>query len=190
MGHHGRAHDGPMPYTEAAHLLHPLRGLILSPKRLVSRLNLRPSDYVLELGPGPGYFSPEAASAVPEGKLVLVDVQPEMLDMARERLEKQGVGNVEYRVGDALSLPAGDREFDAVFLSSVLGETPDQAACLSEIHRVLKPGGLLSITEHKISDPDAIPKNDMLTLIKAAGFKLQAQYGVLLYYTINCRKPA
>ena len=175
----------PMPYSKAGHLLNPLRGLILSPKKLVSRLGLRPCLKVLELGPGPGYFSPDVAKAVPEGKLILVDVQQEMLDMAKERLDKRGLGNVEYRKGDATSIPVESKIIDVAFLVSVLGEVPDREACLREIHRVLKKNGLLSITEFKLGDPDFIPENDVVRLARSAGFQVLAQYGGFFHYTTN-----
>lgn len=178
----------PMPHTQAHHLLNPLRGLILSPKGLVRRLNLRPDSTVLELGPGPGYFSPEVARAVPGGRLVLVDVQQEMLDMAKERLEAKGIGNVEYRRADAISLPAESESFDVVFLVTVLGEVPDRDACLREIHRVLRPHGLLSITEFKIGDPDFISRPELTASVQSAGFRCCARHGILFHYTIDCQK--
>jgi ubiquinone/menaquinone biosynthesis C-methylase UbiE len=179
-----------MPHTEAHHLLNPLRGLILSPKGLVKRLKLRPDSTVLELGPGPGYFSPAVARAVPAGKLVLVDVQQEMLDMARQRLEGKGIRNVEYRQADAASLPAESESFDVVFLVAVLGEVPDRGACLREIHRVLRPEGLLSITEFKVSDPDFIPLPELLTSVESCGFQRCAQHGLVLHYTTSFMKAA
>lgn len=175
----------PMPYTKANHLLNPLRSLILSPKRLVSRLSLRPNSRVLELGPGPGYFSPEVAKTIPEGKLVLVDVQQEMLDMAKERLEKKGIGNVEYLKGDATSLPVESETIDVAFLVAVLGEVPDRNACLKEIHRVLKKNGLVSITEFKLGDPHFISKNEMKRMLQSSGFRISTQYGRIFHYTIN-----
>jgi len=178
----------PMPYTKAGHLLNPLRSVILSPKTLVKRLGLAPGLKVLELGPGPGFFSPEAARAIGAGKLVLVDVQQEMLDMAQRRLADMGIGNVEYRKGNAVSLPVESEAFDVAFLVSMLGEVPDRSACLGEIHRVLKRNGLLSITEFKLGDPDFIPKREMLEMIRAAGFRVSAQYGRFSHYTVNCRK--
>lgn len=64
-----------MRYSHAKHLLHPLRNLIQSPKKLIKKLDIR-SDYnILELGPGAGFFSVEFARAVPNGKLILVDIQ-------------------------------------------------------------------------------------------------------------------
>jgi ubiquinone/menaquinone biosynthesis C-methylase UbiE len=179
-----------MPHTEAHHLLNPLRGLILSPKGLLKRLDLEPDSTVLELGPGPGYFSPAVARAVPEGKLVLVDVQQEMLDMAKQRLDGEGIGNVEYRRADAISLPAESESFDVVFLVAVLGEVPDRGASLREIHRVLRPDGLLSITEFKISDPDYIPLPELLESVESEGFRCCARHGILFHYTISCRKAA
>lgn len=180
--------QGPMPHTEAHHLLNPLRGLILSPKGLVKRLDLKPDSTVLELGPGPGYFSAEVARAVPEGRLVLVDVQQEMLDMAKKRLDGEGIANVEYRRADAISLPAESESFDVVFLVAVLGEVPDRGACLREIHRVLRPDGLLHITEFKIGDPDYIPLPELLESVQSAGFRRGAQHGILFHYSVGFRK--
>jgi ubiquinone/menaquinone biosynthesis C-methylase UbiE len=180
----------PMPHTEAHHLLNPVRGLILSPKGLVKRLELQPDSTVLELGPGPGYFSAEVARAVPEGKLVLVDVQQEMLDMARKRLDGMGIGNVEYRRADATSLPAESGSFDVAFLVAVLGEVRDRGACLREIRRALRPDGLLSITEFKMGDPDFIPLPELLESVQSSGFRRCAQHGILFHYTVDFRKAA
>lgn len=179
-GHQG----APMSHTEARHLLNPLRRLILSPKKLIHRLDLTPDSTVLELGPGPGYFSLEIARFLTKGQLVLVDTQQEMLDMARERLEKNGVSNVGYRKGDACQLPAENGSFDLVFLVAVLGEVADRAACLKEIHRVLRPHGKLSLTE-QFGDPDYIPMSENVALVQKAGFQLQEKYGVRFNYTLN-----
>jgi ubiquinone/menaquinone biosynthesis C-methylase UbiE len=102
----------------------------------VKRLDLGPNFRVLELGPGPGYFSPEVARSLPDGRLALVDVQEEMLEMAKERLEGKGFANVEYYKADAVSLPLESESFDVVFLVAVLGELPDRSSCLQEIRRV------------------------------------------------------
>lgn len=176
---------GPMPVEKAGHLLNPLRNIILSPKKLLSRLGLKRSATVLELGPGPGYFSPAVAKSVPEGKLILVDVQQEMLDMAKERLDKKGIGKVECLKGDATSIPVESGSIDVAFLVAMLGEVPDREACLRDIHRVLVKNGLLSVTEIKLGDPDFIPKSEMVKLAESAGFHLFAQYRGFFHYTIN-----
>ncbi|MGD9162980.1 MAG: methyltransferase domain-containing protein [Desulfobacteraceae bacterium] len=176
---------GPMPYTKAGHLLNPLRGLILSPKKIVSRLHLKRGSKVLELGPGPGYFSPKVSKAIPEGKLILVDIQQEMLDMAKERLGKKGISNVEYRIGDATALPVESESIGVVFLVSVLGEVPDRHACIGEIYRVLQKNGILSITEFKFGDPDFISIEDLIKTVPSTGLKVHARYNGFFHYTAN-----
>lgn len=72
------------PAQRAASLLNPLRRLIQSPTRTVERMALAPTNKVLEIGCGPGYFSGAIAAAVPDGSLVLFDLQLAMLDLARK----------------------------------------------------------------------------------------------------------
>ncbi len=178
----------PMSHEHALHLLNPLRMLILSPKKLAKRLELRKESKVLELGPGPGYFSLEVARSIPAGKLVLVDIQQEMLDMARKRLEEKGIANVEYIKGDAVFLPVDSISFDVVFLVAVLGEVPNQGQCLRQIYRALRPKGLLSITEQP-GDPDFISMSEIRKLAENEGFLFEKAYGRGKNYTANFRKP-
>ncbi len=180
--------EEPFSYKHASHLLNPLRRLLLSPKKLVKRLELRTNSKVLELGPGPGYFSLEVARSIPEGMLVLVDIQQEMLDMARKRLEKKGISNVQYSMGDAHSLHAVRESYDVVFLASVLGEVSDKRGCLREVHGVLQPNGLLSITEQP-HDPHFLPKSEVLGLAREEGFCFERSFGRANNYTANFRKP-
>jgi ubiquinone/menaquinone biosynthesis C-methylase UbiE len=187
-----RSHEAgtPMPHACASRLLNPIRGLALSPATLVRRPELRPDLHVLELGPGPGYFSPAVARVVAAGRLVLVDIQPEMLDMARACLDARGLTNIEYRCGDAMCLPAESESFDVAFLLSVLGEIPDRNACLREIRRVLRPGGLLSVTEFSVWDPDAIPGPELEALVQAARLRACSRHGNLLHDTLGFRETA
>lgn len=177
----------PMPVAKAGHLLHPLRRLILSPKQLVRRLDLQPDFTVLEIGPGPGYFSIEVARAVPKGRLILVDVQPEMLEMARARVVQAGLTNVDCLVADALSLPLDSGVIDVAFLVSVLGEIPEPLGALQEIRRVLRPGGLLSLTEHTLGDPHSLPESKLQEMAEQAGFRKVRTHGYLLSRTLNFR---
>lgn len=177
----------PMPPERASHLLNPLRKLLLSPKKLAERLNLEPDWRVLELGPGPGFFSPEAARRIPAGTLVLMDIQQEMLDMAKKRMDQMQLTNVQYILGDAASLPFDEDYFDVVFMVAVLGEIPDQDRCLQEINRVLHPQGLLSISEQP-GDPHFIAMPDLQKRVEKRGFKLDRTYGFAKNYTANFRK--
>ncbi len=79
---------GMYPHELAFLLLLPGRGLTLSPKTLVERLHLKDNSRILEVGPGPGYFSIHVARSLPHGNLVLFDLQHQMLDKARARLRR------------------------------------------------------------------------------------------------------
>jgi methylase of polypeptide subunit release factors len=78
----------PFPYQAAFMINNPVRRALLKPARIVDKLGLAGSEHVLELGPGPGFFSVEIARRLTDGRLELFDIQPEMLEMARRQLER------------------------------------------------------------------------------------------------------
>lgn len=180
---------GVYPHQHARSLLNPLRRLIVSPGRLTKRLGLDEGMTVLELGPGPGYFSVAAARAIPAGRLLLFDIQQEMLDMAAQRLIAGGQDHFETHVGDGKRLPFANDSVDVTFLFTVLGEVEEPQACLSEIFRVLRPGGLLSVSEQK-GDPDYLNEDVVAKLTAQSGFEHERTFRGLLHYTFNTRKPA
>lgn len=145
------------PVAQARSLLNPLRRLVQSPRRTVAAMALSPAAKVLELGCGPGFFSPFIAQAVPRGIVVLVDLQFDMLLLARERLSASS--NARYLQSDASLLPLRAACFDAVLLATTLGEVPNQDVCVEEIGRVLRPGGIVTVVEtRRDSDFVAFPK--------------------------------
>jgi len=89
---------GIYPRKWAFLLLIPFRNIFLSPKKLIQRLELQKNSIVLEIGPGPGYFSVPIAKHISEGKLYLADIQQEMLDLAKRRLFKKKITNVDYHL--------------------------------------------------------------------------------------------
>ena len=178
------------PHQLAWLLNNPVRGLLLSPRTLLSRLPLRPTDRIVELGPGSGYFSLALAAAVPQGHLELVDLQPEMLAKARRRLTAQGRFNVGYTVADAGSpLPLAAASFDLALLVHVLGEVEDQSQCLGSLAGVLKPGGVLALHEG-VPDPDRIPIARLVSLAGEQGFRLDRIEGPRWNYTALFRRAA
>ena len=172
------------PATAARALVNPLRRLIHPPARLARRLAPQPDARILEVGPGPGWFSPALAETVPDGRLHLVDLQAEMLEFATARLEDADtdVGRIDATVGDACALPFEDATFDAAFASAVLGETPDPARALAEIARVLRPGGRLLVLEGR-GDPDRIPRRRLTSLAWRAGMVPCRRWGKVLATT-------
>jgi ubiquinone/menaquinone biosynthesis C-methylase UbiE len=176
------------PAAYARWLLHPLRNVIAPPGRIIGRLQLSPSDRVLEIGCGPGFFSPAVAGVLTAGHLTLIDAQAPMLTMAQQRLAQRGVANATSIAGFAESLPFADAAFDAVFMVAVLGETADPAAAMMELARVLRPGGRFSSTE-LWGDPDQVSGAELDALAASAGLAKAETYGGLLMKTFNYRKP-
>ncbi len=110
-------------------------------RRLVrEKLAAQPGERILDVGCGPGFYCLELAESVGErGAIVGVDSSEPMLSLAERRCE--GLAQVSFKEGDALSLPVEDESFDAAFSIQVLEYVPDAAAALREIFRTIKPGG-------------------------------------------------
>jgi CAAX protease family protein len=179
---------GTYPHQLAFLLLNPLRRFILSPQELVERLHLSERSRVLELGPGPGYFSAHVARSVSRGHLYLVDIQRQMLEKARLRIRRAGLTNVSFAQASASALPFMRDVFDVAFLVAVLGEVPDPRKCLECIRYSLRPGGILSVTE-VAGDPDAISPSEVSAIANSAGFEALETFQRRGAITMNFRRP-
>ncbi|WP_164478592.1 class I SAM-dependent methyltransferase [Mycolicibacterium stellerae] len=169
----------PYPHQAAFLLDNPVRRLLANPGRLADALELTGTETVLELGPGPGFFSIEVAGRLPSGRLELFDIQPEMLDKARRKLDRFGHRNVGFHSGDAgAGLPFPDDTFDVAFSVSVIGEVPDKAGCLRSLARVVKPGGSLVFLE-SFPDPDRLSAPELRELAEPAGFSFRDSAGTI-----------
>jgi len=156
---------------------------------VLARVGIRPGERVLELGPGPGAFTIEAARRTePGGKLLAVDIQPAMIAAVKRKVSDSKLTNVETHIADASHLPVGKETVDRAFLVTVLPEIPDRKRALKELRRVLKPGGVLSITEEFL-DPDYPLARTTIRWAEEAGFELEERYGNWWSYTLNFRKP-
>ncbi len=165
----------------------PIRRRYMRP--VLDRVGIRAGETVLELGPGPGAFTVEAARRVgPEGKLIAVDIQAEMIEKVKRRVGSDGLNNVETHVASAYELPLPEGSVDRAFLVTVLPEIPDPVRGLREVFRVLKPGGIFSTTE-EFSDPDYPLRRTTTAWAEAAGFQPEEGFGNWWVYTLNFRKP-
>ncbi len=161
------------------------RNLLLSPRELVKRLGLPPDSRVLEIGPGSGVYSVETARAVSLGRLELLDLQAKMLEKARLKIENANLRNVGFTTADASDrIPFDDESFDVVFMVTVLGEVKRQEECLNEILRVLRRGGILSISEH-LPDPEFVSIKKLRRMLEEHGFFFLSQFGWRWAYTAN-----
>jgi SAM-dependent methyltransferase len=128
---------------------------------------LNPGEYVVDVGCGAGIDSFIASRMVaPNGHVVGVDMTPAMLDKARRGARETGTENIEFRRGLGEELPVPDEWADVIISNGVLNLMPDKAAALSEMARVLKPGGRLQIGDIMVQKPvseDAKQRIDLWT---------------------------
>jgi ubiquinone/menaquinone biosynthesis C-methylase UbiE len=158
------------------------RRTIQPPGDLMSWLGVRPGMHVLEIGPGPGTFTLEAARRVgPEGKVTAVEIAPEMLARLAENSRRAGIENIDAQLSSAYQLPVADHSVDRVFLVTVLAEVPDRRRALGEIWRVLKPGGKLGVGE-LLPDPDFPLPQTVASWCREAGFQLVDLRGNAIHY--------
>src|SRR4051794_20377608 len=143
-----------------------------TPARTLSLLNIQPGMQVLELGPGSGLFTLEAARLVgDQGRLVCVDLQMAMLRPLKHDIRVAGLQNVFLQAATAEHLPLADSSFDLVLAIAVLPMIPQKGQALHELRRVLKPGGLLAVSE-EILEPEYVPMMLTRHWCRRAGFTL------------------
>lgn len=103
-------------------------------KPVLDRVGIQPGEKILELGPGPGLFTIDAAKQLEPGDtLIAVDIQKEMINKLEEKLQENKIDNVETIIASAHDLPIPDNSIDRVFLVTVLPEIPDKGKALREL---------------------------------------------------------
>ena len=123
-----------------------LYGLFRDPDKALKAAELEPGQKVLEVGCGPGFFTVPAARIVgEEGSVLAFDINPAAVEHVRRKIEEAGVTNARVIVADAArtELPAGS--FDLAFVFGLARPIGDMASIWTELHRLLKPQGTLSI---------------------------------------------
>jgi ubiquinone/menaquinone biosynthesis C-methylase UbiE len=183
----GRLQPRPCPYSLAGALEMPGRRLVAAPERVMRAFGIAAGETALEIGPGTGFYSAEAARKVgPSGRLICLDLQPEMLRHARGRVRSSGL-SAGFMRASAHALPLRAASVDHVFLVTVLGEIPDRAKALAEIRRVLHPRGRLSVSE-QFPDPDFVTPRQLRRELAAAGFVEERTEGWLWYSSTWVRR--
>jgi ubiquinone/menaquinone biosynthesis C-methylase UbiE len=158
------------------------------PMRTLAPLALRDGQVALEIGSGTGLFTLVAAQQVaPHGKLVSLELQRPMLCALIRRVRGANPENILLEQANAMALPVPDASVDAAFLIAVLPMVPDKQRVLREVWRVLKPEGLLMVSEEIVA-PEYVPAYVTKRWGQRAGFMLIETYQGFWCYSVLFRK--
>jgi SAM-dependent methyltransferase len=163
---------------------------IITRERLHQVLEPADGERLLEIGPGTGYYTLDMAEWVtPGGTVEIFDLQQEFLDHVIDAAAQSGITNIVPTLGDATDLPYADDSVDAVILTAVLGEIPDQDAAMREIARVLRPGGRLVVGE-LFGDPHFTTFSSLVSRCGDAGLGAADRSGNWFGYFARFEKAA
>jgi SAM-dependent methyltransferase len=145
----------------------------------IALASLREGETVLDLGSGAGFDCFLAADRVGKtGRVIGVDMTPEMIERARENARRDKIENVEFRFGDIEHLPVEEGSVDVIISNCVINLAPDKGRVFQEAFRVLKPGGRLMVSDIVLTRPlPDFVKNSVAAYIGCvAGAALKADY--------------
>lgn len=133
-----------------------IRDMVRPPEMVLQEVALRPGMVVLDYGCGPGAFSLAAARLVgPAGRVYALDIHPLATRCVARAAAKEGLENIQTILGSSPGELA-PQSIDVILLYDVLHLLPQPAATLEELHRVLKPSGTLSVSDHHLKDEKLI----------------------------------
>jgi ubiquinone/menaquinone biosynthesis C-methylase UbiE len=177
-----------MSYTGADWLEREGREAEQRPAEVIKTMGLRPGDVVADVGCGTGYFARRMARAVaPGGRVYAVDIQKEMLDLLRGRLEQEGLENVVPVLGDADDPHLAAASLDWILLVDVYHEFQQPKAMLARLRAALKPTGRVALVEYRQEGDSALhiraehrmSAEQVLKEWQPAGFRLVTRHEFL-----------
>jgi SAM-dependent methyltransferase len=180
------------PFAETekyiAFLERPDRARWQKPDAVVKALRLKGDETVADVGAGSGYFSFRFATALPKGKVVAIDIDPEMVRHVHHKVMTEGIGNVQAVLADPKD-PSVPASADVVFVCDVIHHVEARDAWLAKLFSEMKPGARLVVIEFKEGKlpqgpPEGvkIPKARLTGLVRDAGFTLRSDDPKLLPY--------
>ena len=184
-----RLYPMPIPAFIAQLIHNPIRRrFVQRPEMVADRVGLRPGMVVVEIGPGKGSYTIAMAERVaPGGRVYAIDIHEEVVECLRRRAERDGITNLYPSVDDACDLSFEDGSVERVVAIACLPEIPEPVRALREFHRILKPDGLVCLSE-LLPDPDYPRRGTEKRWAEEAGFELSEEFGTWFVYQLNFRK--
>lgn len=135
-----------------------IRDIFLPPRNTLIEAEIKPGFCILDYGCGPGAYSIAAAEIVGDsGKVYALDIHPLAIEQVQNSASKKGLKNIETICSDCeTKLP--DNSVDAVLLYDTFHDLSDSNKILKELHRVLKPDGIMSFSDHHMKESDILSK--------------------------------
>ncbi|MCF7959212.1 MAG: class I SAM-dependent methyltransferase [Pirellula sp.] len=183
----GRRIASPMGYQHMDWLSRPERIQEENPQEMLDQLKLKDGMVVCDLGSGDGYHTLQMAPKVgPSGKVVAVDIQPQMLQELSRRMAANKIGNIDTILGDLWDPKLQPESIDLVLMVDVYHEFSHPVQMLSAIRKALKPTGRIALVEFRAEDPTVLirPEHKMskvqiLKEYKDNGFRVASEYDKL-----------
>jgi len=166
----------------------------LQPNKLLEHLEVGKEDVVADLGAGPGLFTIPIAEET-EQTVYAVDIEPEMLERLKKNAEEKHIENIQYITSDLEKIQLDDQAVDRALNAFVIHEIPDMNQAISEMKRILKPGGYLLLVDWEAVETESgppldirIPSKEMENKLKDHGFKTELLFLDSVHYAIKARK--
>jgi SAM-dependent methyltransferase len=154
------------------------------PDEVVANMKLKPNEVVADIGAGSGYFSFRIAKLVPQGKVLSVDIQQEMLDIIEQRKGKDRVSNIEGVLGDIDNPHLADESIDAAIMVDAYHEFSHPFEMINGIYDALRPGGRIFLLEYRGED-ETVPIRPLHKMTQEQVIKEMEVFGLQWTETLD-----
>jgi len=152
--------DTPMEdsHFRTMRLMYKFRDFFLPRKKILRELEIKPGFQILDFGCGPGSYSMVAARlAGDSGRVFALDIHPLAIQQVEKSASRKGLTNIETIQSDCAT-GLGDESIEVAFLYDILHHLSEPEAVLGELHRVLKPDGILSVNDHHLTEEEILSR--------------------------------
>lgn len=154
------------------------------PDEVVANMKLKPNEVVADIGAGSGYFSFRIAKLVPQGKVLSVDIQQEMLDIIEQRKGKDRVSNIDGVLGDIDNPHLADESIDAAIMVDAYHEFSHPFEMINGIYDALRPGGRIFLLEYRGED-ETVPIRPLHKMTQEQVIKEMEVFGLQWTETLD-----